>query len=127
MRTSRRRISVASTIVLLPSLHVTPICEGTRAMKHGRRDGNHQTIVALYRALGCSWADTADLGLGLPDGFVGCAGITDPVECKSENGKLEPMQETFMATWRGSRPWIVRGDADVIEHVSDMRRRARRL
>lgn len=96
-------------------------------MKHGRRDANHQAIVAAYRMLGCSWADTADLGLGLPDGFVGCAGVTDPVECKVEHGTLTPRQETFIAAWRGSAPRIVRNQDDVVNHVADMRHRARRL
>lgn len=94
-------------------------------MRHGRRDANHQAVVAQYRALGCSWADTADLGLGLPDGWVGCAGVTDPVEVKSDGGALTSRQETFIAAWRGSHPRIVRGESDVIEHVADMRRRAR--
>ena len=96
-------------------------------MKYGRRDSNHQQILKWYRDLGCTTADTADLGLGLPDAFVGAAGVTDPIEIKSEDGKLRPMQETFIHAWRGSCVRIVRSQAEVIEHVTDMRRRAKRL
>lgn len=95
--------------------------------KHGRRDSNHQTVIKLYRSAGCSVADTADLGLGLPDLFVGAAGVTDPVEVKSANGDLEPDQETFIASWRGSKVVVVRTDDDVLNHIFDMRRRAKRL
>jgi len=94
-------------------------------MRHGRRDTTHAPRVADYRALGCTFADTADLGLGLPDGFVGCTGITDPVEFKSEGGTLEPAQKTFIAAWRGSKPQVIVTLEDVIAHVADMRRRAR--
>lgn len=96
-------------------------------MTYRRRDANHQQIVAWYRSLGCYVADTADLGLGLPDAFVGVAGISDPVEFKSEDGKLTGAQETFIQAWRGSRVWIVRTFDDVVAHNGDMRRRARRV
>lgn len=94
-------------------------------MKHGRRDLNHQEVVKWYRDLGCFVADTADLGLGLPDLFVGAAGVTDPVEVKTEDGKLTPLQQTFVQAWRGSAVAIVRTQEDVINHVTNMRRRAR--
>jgi hypothetical protein len=94
-------------------------------MKYGRRDATHADRVADYRALGCSFADTADMGMGLPDGFAGCTGVTDPVEFKSEGGQLKPRQRTFMDSWRGSAPRIVITQEDVIQHVHDMRRRAR--
>jgi hypothetical protein len=96
-------------------------------MKHGRRDGNHQAVVRWYRDLGCYVADTADLGLGLPDLFVGAAGVTDAVEVKSEDGKLTPLQQTFVQAWRGSAVAIVRTQNDVINHVTNMRRRAREV
>jgi len=94
--------------------------------RYGKRDANHGDVVGWYRELGCAVAETHDAGLGVPDLFVGCAGITDPVEVKTEEGTLEPSQKTFIATWRGSRVAIVRIHADVIAHVHDMRRRARR-
>lgn len=91
-----------------------------------RRDQNHTQVVAWYRELGCYVADTANLGLGLPDLFVGCAGITDPVEVKSEDGTLTPLQQHFIASWRGSAVRVVRSHLDVTSHVGDMRKRARR-
>lgn len=94
-------------------------------MKHGRRDSTHADIVGWYRDLGCYVACTADLGLGLPDAFIGCAGVTDPCEFKSEDGELTSLQKTFIAAWRGSPVAIVRTQSDVIEHVTRMRKRAR--
>lgn len=96
-------------------------------MKYGRRDANHQQVIGWYRELGCSVADCADLGLGLPDLFVGAAGVTDPVEVKTADGRLTPMQQTFVQAWRGSVTRIVRDQDEVIAHVADMRRRARSI
>ncbi len=93
--------------------------------KWGKPDANHSQVKEWYRSLGCSIADTKDQGLGVPDLFIGCAGITDPVEVKTATGKLEPSQETFIASWRGSKVWIVTTLDDVMKHVTDMRRRVR--
>lgn len=93
-------------------------------MKYGRRDANHKDLIADYRALGCSVADTADLGKGVPDCFVGCAGVTDPVEFKADRGKLRDAQREFSADWRGSKIWVIKKRDDVIAHVNDMRNRA---
>jgi hypothetical protein len=95
-------------------------------MKHGRRDADHQQIVAWYRELHCGVADTADLGLGLPDLFVSAAGVCDAVEVKSADGELTAAQKVFVQSWR-SRVWIVRTLDDVVAHNADMRRRARRV
>jgi len=94
--------------------------------RYGKPDANHGEVKGWYVELGCSVADTKDAGLGVPDLFVGCAGVTDPVEVKTEDGGLEKSQETFIATWRGSRVWVSRTHDDVVAHVHDMRRRARR-
>lgn len=93
--------------------------------RHVKPDANHSAIAGWYRDLGCSVADTHAAGLGVPDLFVGCVGLCDPVEVKTEEGKLLPSQETFIATWRGSRVRVVRTQTDVIEHVTEMRRRGR--
>lgn len=90
-----------------------------------RRDANHEQVADWYRALGCTVADTHKAGLGVPDLFIGCVGITDPVEVKTEDGRLLPSQETFISLWRGSPVAVVRTQTDVIEHVTQMRRRAR--
>jgi hypothetical protein len=94
--------------------------------RYGNRDANHNDVVKWYRDLGCSVAETHDAGLGVPDLFVGCVGVCDPVEVKTEEGKLRPSQETFIANWRGARVWIVRSHAEVVEHVGDMRARVRK-
>ena len=92
-----------------------------------RYDANHREIVDTYRNLGCTVADTARAGLGVPDLFVGCMGISDPVEIKTEDGRLLPSQQNFIACWRGSPVAVVRTQDDVIEHVAQMRRRARAI
>lgn len=97
----------------------------TRSYAFSRKDANHNDLANVYVSLGCSCEDTSSMGGGFPDAIVGCAGITDFVEFKSEEGKLEPAQETFHAKWRGSAIWIVRSQADVVAHTVDMRRRAR--
>jgi len=98
----------------------------TRSYAFSRKDANHEALAAVYVSLGCSCIDTSAEGAGVPDAVIGCAGITDWVEFKSEDGKLEPAQETFHSCWRGSAIWIIRSQADVIAHTVDMRKRARR-
>lgn len=98
----------------------------TRSYAFSRKDANHDTLAAVYRSLGCSCVDLYAEGGGVPDAAIGCAGITDFVEFKAEDGKLNPAQETFHASWRGSAIWIIRSQADVIAHTVDMRKRARR-
>jgi hypothetical protein len=99
----------------------------TRSYAFSRKDANHDELAAVYLSLGCSCEDASALGSGFPDAVVGCAGVTDLVEFKTEDGKLEPAQETFVARWRGSYVWLVRSQADVIAHVNHMRKRAKRL
>ncbi len=94
--------------------------------KWGKPDQNHGQVKEWYRSLGCSIADTKEAGMGVPDLFVGCAGISDPVEVKTATGSLESSQATFIASWRGSKVWIVTTLDDVVKHVADMRSRVRR-
>lgn len=98
-----------------------------RSYAFSRKDGNHEALAAVYHSLGCSCVDTSAQGGGFPDAMVGCAGITDPVEFKTEEGKLEPAQIAFDERWRGSAIWIIRSQADVVAHVNHMRMRARKL
>lgn len=93
--------------------------------RYGKPDSNHGDVKGWYLDLGCSVADTKDCGLGVPDLFVGCAGVCEPVEVKAEDGKILPSQQTFMAAWRGGRIAVVRTQDDVIQHVQQMRQRAR--
>ena len=91
--------------------------------QYGKPDANHAQVKQWYRDLGCSVADCKDVGLGVPDLFVGCVGRTDPVEVKTEDGKLLPSQEVFIAGWRGSAVVVVRTMEDCIAHVQSMRRK----
>lgn len=93
--------------------------------RYGKPDANHGDVKRWYVELGCTVADTKDAGLGVPDLFIGCAGVTDPVEVKTDEGRLLPSQQTFVMAWRGSTTRIVRTQDEVIAHVHDMRRRAR--
>lgn len=99
----------------------------TRSYAFSRKDTNHQELAAVYWSLGCSCVDISAMGGGVPDAFVGCAGITDLVEFKTALGALEPAQVTFGSRWRGSVIWVVRSQADVIAHVTHMRKRAKTI
>jgi hypothetical protein len=86
-------------------------------------DANHREIVGYYETLGCKVANCAGAGCGVPDLFVACVGITHAVEVKTADGRLNPAQETFLATWSG-RYRIVRTQDEVIQHVKEMRQEA---
>lgn len=87
----------------------------------GRCDANHATVKRWYESLYCSVVDTHSLGLGFPDLVVGVAGQTELVEVKTESGELLPSQTTFISTWRGKTPVIVRTQEDVTAHVQRVR------
>lgn len=97
----------------------------TRSYAFSRKDANHDTLAAVYLQYGCSCVDSSAMGGGFPDALVGCAGVTDLVEFKSEGGTVTPAQVTFDATWRGSPVWLIRSANDVDLHVQSMRKRAR--
>lgn len=87
----------------------------------GRTDANHPEVRGWYEELYCSFVDTHSLGGGFGDAVIGCAGITSIIEIKTEHGQLEPAQVTFHRDWRGSKVVIVRTQADVINHVANIR------
>lgn len=89
-------------------------------MKHGRRDANHQEVKDTFLGLGCSVADTADVGGGFPDLVVGIAGVTTLVEVKTLDGSHTPEQERFYAEWRGSH-YTVRSRDQAIDLVQSVR------
>lgn len=91
----------------------------------GRPDANHGEIVGWYEALYCSVLDLHSVGFGCSDVLIGCAGVNDLVEIKTEDGELEPSQVRFNRDWRGRRPIIVRTQDDVIKHVISMRNRTK--
>lgn len=89
----------------------------------GDRDENHGQVQAWYEQLYVSVKDTHGVGGGFGDMVVGCAGVTDIVEIKTEDGHLAPNQVTFHRDWRGSKVVTVRNQSDVINHVLNMRER----
>jgi len=90
-------------------------------MKHGRRDANHQEVKDAFTALGCSVADTADVGNGFPDLVVGIAGVTTLVEVKTPEGTHTPEQERFYSEWRGSH-YTVRSLEQAVDLVQSVRK-----
>lgn len=94
---------------------------GSAGMKHGRRDANHQEIKDTFASLGCSVADTADVGNGFPDLVVGIAGVTTLVEVKTPDGSHTPEQVRFYGEWRGSH-YTVRSREQAIELVQWVRK-----
>lgn len=91
-----------------------------------RRDANHDQVTGWYVQTGCIVLDLSQVGGGCPDLLIGCAGVTDLAEVKIEGEDLRPNQRTFNDKWRGSRPWKISTLDDVLAHVADLRRRARR-
>lgn len=90
-------------------------------------DTNHNEAIGWYESMGCTVVDLRAVGFGVSDLLLGCAGVTDLAEVKFEDGELRLSQVNFNSRWRGSRPWITRTQDDAIQHVADMRRRARKL
>ena len=90
-------------------------------MKHGRRDANHQEVKDAFTALGCSVADTADVGNGFPDLVVGIAGVTTLVEVKTLEGAHTPEQVRFFDEWRGSH-YTVRSREQAVDLVQSVRK-----
>jgi hypothetical protein len=95
--------------------------------RFSRKDANHEEIVVAYEALYCSVVDLHTVGGGCPDILVGCGGISELVEIKTQDGDLEPNQVTFAKHWRGNPVRIVRNDADVESHVKKIRGRLARV
>ncbi len=98
-----------------------------RPAAQGRQDANATAIREAYEALYCSYVDTHDIGGGFGDAVIGCAGRTEVIEIKTEDGKIRPSQETFAKTWRGSKIRLIRNAEDVVEHVTEIRTKQARL
>jgi hypothetical protein len=95
-------------------------------MTYARRvDGNHSLIKTAFLQMGCSVADFARLGGGVPDLLVGIPGMNMLVEVKSKSGKLTPEQAKFHAEWKGPKA-VVRTVQEAAELVGKMGEWARR-
>lgn len=71
-------------------------------------DGNHRTIVAAFRALGCSVQSLAAVGQGVPDLLVAFANLNHLVEIKDGSKRKSQRQFTksqvvWASTWRAPR------------------------
>lgn len=89
-------------------------------------DTNQDQVIAWYEQLFCSVADTHGVGFGFPDLVVGIAGCNELVEVKTEAGHAEASQLRFERDWRGAKITTVRTQADVINHVQNVRERISR-
>lgn len=90
-----------------------------------RRDDNHNDVVGWYEQAGCSVIDLSDVGGGVPDLLIGCAGEDGLAEVKTADGELSASQKRFNRDYRGRKPWTVRTLDDVLAHVAFLRKRAR--
>jgi hypothetical protein len=82
-------------------------------------DGNHRTIVAAFKALGCTVQSLAAVGKGVPDLLVALAGLNHLVEIKDGRKaksarKQTPAQVVWASTWRAPR--------HLVESVEDVQR-----
>jgi hypothetical protein len=82
-------------------------------------DANHATIVAAFKALGCTVQSLAAVGKGVPDLLVAFAGLNHLVECKDgskpkSSRKQTPAQVAWASTWRAPR--------HLVESVEDVQR-----
>jgi hypothetical protein len=89
----------------------------------GERDANHGEIVKAYEELYCGVIDTHGLGYGFPDILIHLSGYCAPVEIKTAAGELSASQQRFVRDWKGPKIRIVRTRQDVIDHVTELRRR----
>ena len=94
--------------------------------RFSHRDKMHEEVVSWYEELYCSVVDLHTLGHGIPDLLVGCVGLCELAEVKSEDGHLESNQITFQNNWRGANVVVVKTHSDVINHVANMRERVSR-
>ena len=82
-------------------------------------DGNHRSIVAAFRAHGCTVQSLAAVGKGVPDLLVAFAGLNHLVEVKDGRKaksarKQTPAQVVWASTWRAPR--------HLVESVEDVQR-----
>jgi hypothetical protein len=84
-----------------------------------KTDANHKTIVAAFRAMGCSVQSLAAVGKGVPDLLVAFAGLNFLVEIKDGSKPKSQRQFTkpqvvWASTWRAPR--------HLVESVEDVQR-----
>lgn len=82
-------------------------------------DANHRTIVAAFKALGCTVQSLAAVGKGVPDLLVAFAGLNHLVEIKDGSKRKSQRQFTksqvvWASMWRAPR--------HLVESVDDVQR-----
>lgn len=89
-----------------------------------RKDSNHKEVVAMFRELGATVLDTAQLGSGAPDIIVGYNGKNVLVEIK--DGSLPPSKRKltedemqFHAMWKGHIV-VINDLKEVIELINSL-------
>jgi len=90
--------------------------------KH-RRDGNHKAIAQRLEELGCSVADTSQVGGSFPDLVVGLLGRDYLVEVKEVGKFLTDDQVKFHQNWRGEPPVTIWTEDQCVAWVNTIRRR----
>lgn len=84
-----------------------------------RTDANQIAISDAFRRLGYSVKSMHEVGGGFPDLVVAKGSDTYLVEVKTEKGKLNELQEKFIATWYG-KVYVITCVDDVLAFNSDM-------
>jgi hypothetical protein len=96
--------------------------------RRGKKDGNHDELVRVFRDLGCTVAELHDTGLaGWPDIVVGVAGVDRLVELKNPETRygragLNANQSAFARDWRGGRVWVASSSDEAVALVQNWRR-----
>jgi hypothetical protein len=91
----------------------------------GRKDSNHDAIVAVFEKLGCKVADTSVLGFGFPDLCIAVIGVVALVEVKNPDTfygrqELSGFQREFHSKWEGCAH-VVRTQDEAIALVQKLR------
>lgn len=97
-------------------------------LRRGKKDGNHDAVVAAFRAAGASVAEMHACEVpGFPDLAIGLIGRTFLVEVKSPETRygragLNSNQTGFAAEWRGGPVFIVTSELEAVALVNNLRR-----
>ncbi len=92
-------------------------------------DSNHASVVARFRALGCTVLRIESAQAGCPDLLVGRCGVDQQVEVKDgakvpSARRMSAAQLEHQASWRGRGPVLVECPEDVDAVVARMVRAA---
>lgn len=96
-------------------------------MTYARKvDSNHALIKKAFEQMSCTVVDLFRVGKDTPDLLIGCCGIDQQVEVKSDGGVLSKGQESFHRHWRGAKPRVIRTVKEAALLVGEMGERARK-